>query len=159
MYNPSALSDTEGEWFEIYNNGGEVIDLNNLVIKKGSDVVFIVDQAQLLNPGEYFVFAKSTSATSEADFIYGGALNLINTGDHIVLANYGTDGSDGSLIAEVDYGNGSGFPSATGASINLDPGTFDVELAKSGANWCPSTETFETTDLGTPGLPNTDCNQ
>ncbi len=62
------------------------------------------------------------------------------------------------MIAEVDYGNGTGFPSSDGASLNLDPAFYDVELAKTGANWCLSTETFETTDFGTPGILNSSCN-
>ena len=32
MANPTALSDTEGEWFEIYNNSDHVISLQNLII-------------------------------------------------------------------------------------------------------------------------------
>ncbi len=36
MNNPSAVGDSEGEWFEIYNNGSQDININGLEI--GSDV-------------------------------------------------------------------------------------------------------------------------
>ena len=111
-----------------------------------------------MNAGEYFIFAKSDIATAEADYIYGSAMNLTNTGDHIVLTNYGTDGSNGSVISEVDYGNGTGFPTAVGESINLDLASYDVDLAKTGTNWCLSVEAFEAGDFGTPGAPNSNCN-
>ncbi len=45
MANPSAVSDTTGEWFEIYNSSGAAIDLNGLILMD-SDlhiVVIIVD--------------------------------------------------------------------------------------------------------------------
>ena len=156
MYNPEALSDTEGEWFEIYNASASTIDLNQLTIRKGADVQFTLSESYLLNAGDFFVFSKSASATSNAGFVYGASLTLTNAGDHLVLANYGTNGADGSVIAEVDYGL-PGFPTATGISLNLDPDAFSANLAKDGANWCLATSPYETGDLGTPGLQNTVC--
>lgn len=156
MYNPAVISDTEGEWFEIFNAGSAAVDLFQIVIKKGTEVQHVINDHILVNPGEHFVLARSLNATLQAGYIYGSSLSLTNTGDEIVLANYGDDGTNGSLICSVNYGS-AGFPDANGASLNLDPGAYDVELAKSGVNWCLSASSFDTGDLGTPGTLNDPC--
>jgi hypothetical protein len=157
MYNPAALPDTEGEWLEIFNTGSQAIDLFQLVIKKGTEVQHIVNEQLLLQPGDYLVLARNPVATVSAGYIYGSSLSLTNTGDDIVLANYGDDGSNGSIISSVDYGL-PGFPDGNGASINLDPGSLNVDMAKSGVNWCLAVSAYDTGDLGTPGNVNDSCN-
>ena len=155
MYNPTAIPDAEGEWFEIYNNTLSDININELVIKRSSDL-HIVDQEIIIKPGEHYVLARSESATSAPMYIYGTDITLTNSGAELIIANYGTNGSNGSLIASVNYGL-SGFPNPAGASINLDYLYYDVESAKIGTSWCESTEIFETGDLGTPGSVNSSC--
>jgi hypothetical protein len=158
MYNPSAISDTEGEWFEIYNASSQSVDIFQLVIKKGSVVQHIVNEHILIEPQQYLALGRSINASSSIDYIYGSDLTLTNTGDEIEIANYGSDGSDGQSIATVNYGD-AGFPSGTGASLNLDLNSFDVNLAQVGDNWCISTATFDTGDLGSPGSMNDACSQ
>jgi hypothetical protein len=156
MYNPSAVSDTEGEWFEVYNNGSEAYDLFQVVIKKGNEVQHIINEHLILNPGEHLVLARHVNATAAAGYIYGSSLTLTNTADGIILSNYGNDGNDGAEICSVNYGI-TDFPVATGASLNLDPAAYDVELARSGTSWCLPVSVFDTGDRGTPGLINDTC--
>jgi hypothetical protein len=158
MYNPTAVSDTEGEWLEIYNNSPQTIDLFQVVLKRGTEVQHVINENIFINPQQYMVLARHLNGTSSADYIYGSDLTLTNSGDDIVLANYGIDGTDGQVIASVNYGN-AGFPDATGASINLDLNAYDVNLARDGTNWCVSTLTFDAGDLGTPGVQNESCSQ
>jgi len=157
MYNPAAVSDTEGEWFEVFNTSSEQIDLFQLVIKKGMDVQHTVNEHILINPQEFFVLARHVNATIVSGYIYGTGLTLTNSGDDLILANYGDDGTNGSTICSVDYGL-TGFPDGNGASINLNPDSFDVNLAKAGVSWCLPTSSFDTGDLGTPGTMNDICN-
>jgi len=156
MYNPGAITDTEGEWFEIYNASLQSIDLFQVVIKKGAEVQHVINEHIVINPGEHFVLARNINATVQAGYLYGSSFSLTNTGDEIGLANYGDDGINGSEICYVNYGS-TGFPDGNGASLNLDPGAYDVEMAKSGTNWCLSTAIFDTGDLGTPGSMNDSC--
>jgi len=158
MYNPSAISDTEGEWFEIYNASSQSIDIFQLVIKKGSVVQHIVSEHILIESQQYLALGRSLNASSNIGYIYGSDLTLTNTEDEIEIANHGSDGSDGQTIAIVKYG-GIGFPDGTGASLNLDLNAFDVNLAQQGENWCISTAIFDTGDLGSPGSMNEVCNQ
>ncbi len=156
MYNPAALSDTEGEWFEIFNASTETIDLFQLVIKEGSEVQHIISEPLSISPQDFIVLAKTAGAAVTASYVYGSALTLTNTGQEITLSNYGDDGSNGSVISTVNYG-AAGFPDGNGASIILDPLSYDADAAQSGANWCLSTSAFETGDLGTPGADNDAC--
>jgi hypothetical protein len=158
MYNPSALSDTEGEWFEIYNASGQSIDIFELVIKKGSVVQHIINEHILIEPQQYLALGRTLNASSNISYVYGSDLTLTNTEDEIELANYGTDGSDGQSVSIVHYGI-AGFPDGTGASLNLDLNAFDVNLAQLGENWCISTVVFDTGDLGSPGSANEACSQ
>ena len=158
MYDPDALSDTEGEWFEIYNTTDHDINLQNLVIKCNDNYSHIITESINLAPDTYFVLARSETATTASKYVYGSSIVLTNSSANLILANYGTDGSNGSEIAGVPYDEGNGFPAGTGASIQLNPLFYNVSDAKSGSSWCLSTVSFDTGDLGTPGAANTDCN-
>lgn len=158
MYNPAAISDTEGEWIEIFNNSMDVIDIFQLVLKKGAEVQHVVTENILIDPQQFLVLGRHVNATTAVAYVYGSDLTLTNTGDELVLANYGTDGTNGQNIASVNYG-GPGFPDGNGASLNLDPASFDTHLAMQGANWCASSSIYDTGDYGTPGIQNVSCGQ
>jgi hypothetical protein len=75
----------------------------------------------------------------------------------LILNEYGTDGTDGNIICRVDYGE-AGFPTGlNGCSMQLAPDITEVDDALLGTNWCASTLTFASGDLGTPGTQNTTC--
>jgi len=158
MYNPDTLSDTEGEWFEIYNTTDSTINLKNLVIKCNDNNPHIITDSINLAPDTYFVLARSEAATTALKYVYGSSITLTNSSTNLILANYGTDGSNGSEIALVFYDESNGFPAGIGASIQLNPLYYNVSDAKLGSSWCLSTVSFDTGDLGTPGAANTDCN-
>ncbi len=158
MYNPSALSDNEGEWLEIYNNSDKTIDLKDLILRRGSNNSFhqITSEISLLS-GEYVVLEKSSQATESENYVYAG-ITLPNSGEEIIINTYGTDGTDGMVICSVDYG-ASGFNTGlSGKSIQLNPTIKDASEARNGSNWCPATLQYSTGDLGTPGAENPSCN-
>jgi len=158
MYNPAAISDTEGEWIEVYNNTASAIDINQVAILKGAELQHIISESIVIDPNHYIVLARNVNATTSASYIYGSALSLTNTADEIVLANFGSDGTNGAIISNVNYGI-DGFPTANGASLNLDVNALDPDLAQLGENWCLSTLSFDTGDLGTPGIENSACSE
>lgn len=153
MYNPDSIDDTQGEWFEVYNNSDEEIELNGLTIKRGPNSHKISTDVVLL-PGEYYALARSEQAFEGAKYIYNSSFNLTNSNS--TLSIYKIEGTDSTLIASVPYGM-SGFPSASGASINLNPNHFNSNDAKLGSSWCLASVPYNTKDLGTPGLPNSFC--
>ena len=157
MFNPQSVEDTYGEWFEVYNNSLKTIDLNNLVITRDGDVNrHVINGDILLEPGEYYTLARSDDAVAGEKYIYGTDITLTNSIATLAISTFGTDGTDGQEIIDVTYGE-SGFPRPAGASINLNPLHFDAEEAKSGESWCTATIEYNTGDLGTPGLQNSEC--
>ncbi|HLO59446.1 MAG TPA: DUF4493 domain-containing protein [Bacteroidales bacterium] len=156
MYDPVALTDTYGEWIEIYNNTTESIDLGDVVIRKGTTEHHTINGPLMLAAGAYAVLARSETALSGNKYVYGSSLSLNNTGTTLSLYNYGTDGTDGSLIFAVDYSQ-SAFPGGTGASIGLSPLKMNKEEAILGSSWCVSKSAYSTGDLGTPGTVNDSC--
>jgi hypothetical protein len=157
MYNPSALTDTEGEYIEVKNVSDQPINLMGLVIRRGSNnnLHVIGDDLPLL-PGEFALLGRSDTATAEVDYVYSN-ISLINTGDEIYINAYGTDGTDGAVICMVDYGAPGFNTSLSGISIQLDPTVTDVNDALLGTNWCESSTAYSTGDLGTPGTENELC--
>ena len=157
MYNPSALSDTEGEWFEIYNNSDQAINLVNLILGRDDANRHTITDSIVLSPGAYFVFERTGSATGTANSnIYGSDILLSNTGSVLSIYNEGTETDPGALIFSVDYG-AAGFPDLAGASISLNPDMLNPADAVLGTSWCISSSVYSTGDLGTPGMVNDSC--
>ena len=158
MYDPDSLNDSYGEWIELYNNSSNAINLKNLIIRRDSAAnVHQINSDVIITSGSYAVLAKTDSAADQVDYVYGGAINLTNTGADLSLSTYGTDGTDGMVICEVDYGADGFITTPHGKSLQLDPSVTDVDAAKLGTNWCVSTAVYSTGDNGTPGAANTNC--
>lgn len=157
MYNPTSLSDTEGEWFEVYNNSDQSINLQNLILgRDDADRHTITDPIELA-AGDYHVFERNDTATNAGNsYIFGSDILLPNTGALLSIFNEGTESDPGALIFSVDYG-GANFPDGSGASISLNPNLLTASDAVLGSSWCISTSTYNTGDLGTPGTANDAC--
>jgi Domain of unknown function (DUF4493)/Lamin Tail Domain len=157
MPDPSALSDTEGEWFEVYNNSDQIISLQDLVIKRDELNQHIIDSDAQIMPGEYFVFEKTETATEAGkSYVFGSDILLPNTGAVLAIYNKETNGAPGSLIFAIDYGEND-FPSGSGASLSLNPGNLNASEAVLGSFWCLSVSDYGLGDLGTPGMTNDIC--
>jgi hypothetical protein len=156
MYDPTALTDAVGEWFEVYNNTNRTLNLQKLVIKKNDTEKHIITESISLLPGSYQVFSRTDNALTGIKYVYGTGISLNNTGAILSVSNYGTDGTDGTIICSVNYG-AEGFPSATGASLCLDPGSLNPLDMALGSSWCVSSSVYSTGDKGTPGTANDNC--
>jgi hypothetical protein len=157
MNNPAALSDTEGEWFEIYNNSDREINLQNLVLERDDANIHTVTDEIALSPGAYFVFSRNDLATDASnEYIYGSDISLSNTGAVLSIYNEGPESDPGTLIFSVDYG-AVDFPNPTGSAISLSPAMLNSTDAVPGASWCQATSIYNTGDWGTPGLLNDEC--
>ena len=157
MYNPTSLSDTQGEWFEIYNATDQTINLKNLILGRDDTNRHIITDSLDLSPGSHFVFERADTATLATDsYTFGSDILLPNTGAVLAIFNEGTETDPGALIFSVDYG-GINFPDGSGASISLNPDRFSAGEAILGTSWCISTSAYFTGDLGTPGAINDAC--
>ena len=151
MADPSAVPDELGEWFELYNRGAALIDLNGWIIKHNAgDWSKIVSQGPLLlAPSQHIVLGinadVATNGGAPIDYQYT-SFRLGNTLDDIVLLN-----ASAREIDRVVYG--SNFPLVAGASMALISPELDNSV---GANWALSAVTWPGSagDRGSPGAVN-----
>ena len=106
MPNPSAVSDSYGEWIEIHNTTDSTIDIEGwMVMDSGSDEHLITNDTMsiLVQPGEYFILANNSDSSLNGglsiDYVYYG-YDLSNSDDEIILAD-----SQGRIVNEVHYIN------------------------------------------------------
>ncbi len=154
MQNPSAVSDDKGEWFELYNNDTQTVDINGWIIKDDGSDYHVIDNGGPLtiDPGDYLVLGiNDTTAVNggvPVDYMYDHFI-LSNSSDEVVLVY-----SDGvTEVDRVNYDNGATFPDPNGKSMELKNPNYDNNV---GANWDVSSSPYGDGDLGTPGAQNSD---
>ena len=155
MHDPTAVSDGEGEWFEVLNVTGEPLRLSGLRLDSLNDDGFLLEEPGLeVGPGEYVVFGNNADAATNGgvavDVEYTD-LGLRNGSDSVVIRRGDVE------IDRVAYGD---FQRIAGRSMQLgaqhDAGAVDNADA---ARWCVSLGLIEGSDddAGTPGAPNEVC--
>ena len=144
MANPAMVSDSNGEWFELFNSGLSAINLQGLKLSDDGSNSHVISAEQPLwvSPGQYFVLAKNADSNSNggffADYEYNN-FTLGNSSDQIIFSN------DLSEILRLNYA--SDFASA-GQSMEL------LSLPMTQANFALSLmfNAYGLGDIGTPGL-------
>ncbi|HJL75165.1 MAG TPA: lamin tail domain-containing protein, partial [Candidatus Marinimicrobia bacterium] len=147
MVNPSAVSDTYGEWFEIYNNDTISIDLAGWRIADSVDDLHEIQTVSIelyINPGDYLVLGRNVDNTVNggytADYGYS-SFQLSNSEDEIFLVD-----NENRIVDEIEYN--SSFPYSSGASMYLRNIDYDNNVDTS---WAMSDMEYGLGDLGTPG--------
>jgi len=141
MANPAAVTDTNGEWFELFNPTAESVELEGALLSDdGSNSHAISTGSSLLiNSGEYFVLARNADNTSNggliADYAYGSGFTLGNSSDQIIL-------TDSFGLLRLEYS--AGFV-ANGASMEL------IDSVMLTSNFAASTNPYGAGDFGSPG--------
>lgn len=153
MQNPSAVSDSNGEWFELFNSTDGAIDIDGWKLKdNGSNSHTINNGGPLvIAAGGFLVLSNNADMGSnggiQVDYEYS-SFALSNGDDEIILS----DASDVE-VDRVEWDGGSVFPDPTGASMALIDPLLDNNV---GSNWCESASSYGDGDSGTPGQSN-DC--
>ncbi len=145
MANPSAVSDANGEWFELFNASANSIDINGLTISDdGSNSHQINNGISLLiAPGAYFVLGRNGSSADNggyiADYVYSD-FTLGNTLDQIVLSDNTNE------IVRLNY---TGLPfGASGISAELINQLTNPDESNYQAS---QNNQYGLGDIGTPG--------
>ena len=142
-----------GEWVEIYNPTGVLLDLTGCLLRDDDSDHHQFSEL-LIGPGEYLVLARSGDPVEnhglEPDYVYSG-FSLANTADEIAVE------CGGVTLDHVAYTGGDLV--RLGESTKLDPGYFDAMANDYPSHWCfEQTEEYGTDGLkGSPGLPNPAC--
>lgn len=148
MQNPSAVSDTRGEWFEVFNSSATGVDLFHWRIADLGSNAHVINAHVSLPGNGYLVLGRRAADNGGVTpgYVYGSDISLGNGADELLLFN-----ASGIEMDRVEWDGGPAFPDPSGASMALlDPG-LDNNV---GANWTVSTAVFGAGDLGTPGAAN-----
>ncbi|UCE97911.1 MAG: lamin tail domain-containing protein [Dehalococcoidia bacterium] len=152
MQNPSAVYDSAGEWFELYNPNAQAIDIDGWTIQDNDVDSHIIDNGGplVIPAGGYLVLGingdSATNGGVSVDYQYPSDFFLGNSSDELVLL-------DDSLVEidRVEYDNGATFPDPTGRSMALRDPSLDNSI---GAHWYTSSTPYGDGDSGTPGVIN-----
>lgn len=153
MQNPAAVSDANGEWFEIFNSGPNSLDLDGFEFSDNGTNSFTITGSLVIASGDYLVLGRnSDSATNggiNVDYEYSGGFTLANGDDEIVISFNNVE------YDRIEYDGGTAWPQPTGSSegasmmlIGTDAG-IDNNI---GSNWQLSTMGIGNGDFGTPGF-------
>lgn len=156
MPNPEVVSDTNGEWFELYV--GAAVDLNELQLSRYVDAAGAFQlESTLASPdclsvpaGSYVVFARSldplvNGGLPVADFAFAFSLTQTNGGLAVGVADVHLD--------EVQWTS-----STAAASTSLDPSAQTPAGNDDPGYLCPATTPYGPGDNdGTPGAENPAC--
>ena len=155
MIDPTGVSDTNGEWFELYNVTAKPLDLQGLVIRTASQFVSIkaTGAAVVLEPGAFCVLCRNgdpaVNGGVTAGYVYGSGISLPNGGGSLALAEYGTNGMDGAVIDWVQWAT-----ATAGKSYSLRASARNATDNDSAGSWYWCTRPYSATDQGTPGVAN-----
>ena len=143
MANPAAVSDTAGEWLELFNNTINPIDVNGLSLADNGSDLHVIDNGGplLVGSGDYLLLARGADPASNGgltpDYVYSGFV-LGNSSDAIVLSDGATE------IARIEY-DGSLVSAGQSAELLTLPGIFGNYALT------PASLTYGDGDIGTPG--------
>ena len=140
MANPAAVSDGNGEWFELYNPGTNAIKLSGIVLSDDGSNQHTISSANdlFISAGDYFVLGRNGDSSQnggiELDYVYS-SFTLGNSSDQIIL----TDSIGNELRLEYE----SGFSSSGNSTELIALGTY---------GFTDSNQIFGDGDIGTPGF-------
>lgn len=152
MVNPEAVSDANGEWFEILNTSDHDLLLNGLSLKDaGSNSHILAATGSLVIASHaYWVLAKNgdplTNGGVTVNYVYQN-FTLSNTSDQIIIT-----AEDASLIDQVSYSGT--WPVVSGASMELHPDFHSFSGNDLPESWYPAKIPFGSGDKGSPGKAN-----
>ncbi|MEM9457142.1 MAG: hypothetical protein AAGF11_23390 [Myxococcota bacterium] len=151
MPNPDAVSDQNGEWFEVLATAN--VDLNGLeygddptnpdaTLPAGGDCITV-------SAGQRVIMARNADPTQN-----GGLPPVVGTFSFGLTNGGGTlfVGIGGAALDTITWSD-----SPTGASWSLDSGSENPALNDDEGNFCAATEPYGDGDLGTPAAVGPAC--
>jgi DNA/RNA endonuclease G (NUC1)/uncharacterized protein YjdB len=151
-----AGADTQGEWFELHNRGGEAVDLSGWTIQSNSSTgseVHVINTSVVIPAGGFAVFGNHSSEFVTYSYAGDIILNNSNTdwlvirapaGETIDSVAYSTRAADGSIVAPQFS------PAPAQARVLLNE-ALDNSVA-AGGNWQNAATPFgDGSNRGTPG--------
>jgi uncharacterized protein len=109
MYNPTKVNHSRGEWFELYNNGTQAVNLKSWTVRDDKTDSFLIRAELIVQPKQYIVLANNGNASlngglPKVDYIYSSREMVLDRRDRIILRN-----PKGNTVDQVHWALG-GFP-------------------------------------------------
>ena len=157
MANPSLVTDSSGEWIELFNNGGVELKTDNLELadSNGSFAPVTVGAGTVILPGDFFVAARKLDPLVNGGLVPDGtfSFSLNNSGDVIQVRYMGN-------LVPLDIVDYTTFDTPSGAAKQFSSNAVMSALENDFAtNWCDALAMYGDGDLGTPGSPNLPCDE
>ncbi len=155
MNDPSG-SETQREWFELYNTTAAPIDIVGFEFADDGTDSFVVTSANpvLVPAGGYLVLGRSADMALNGGvpvgYVYSG-FALSNASDEIIIR------AGALAVDRVAFDDGVLFPDTPGRALTLDPNALDHTSNDDGASWCTASTALPSGDFGTPGAANDAC--
>ncbi len=162
MKDPSAVSDTYGEYLELTNVWSNPVNLDSWTIHDDD-----TDGHQIVKPSGIVIAPGQSAVLCRNDNVsLNGGVACDYDYDDFILGQ--TSGGEDEVVLELDgfeidrvvYLNNS-WPDIAGHSMNLDPAAYDTAANDLVANWCdtPTSDAYKLPggDWGTPGAFNPTC--
>ncbi len=144
MKDPLDYSDSYAEWFELYNDSPDSVDLAGYTIADNNGNSHVIT-ALAVGPYDVFVLGingnQGLNGQIELDYDYGG-FTLDNGADEVILYD-----DMMVVVDQVWYDDGTLWPDADGASMMLIDPALDNSLPE---NWRLSTVAWADGDFGSP---------
>src|SRR5690606_20286248 len=135
--NPAAVSDSQGEWLELFNTTATARNLQGLVIKDLGSDSFTLPQLTIPARGFLVCAVNGTPAVNggvNADYVWPLSSFFLGNGDDEIIVQTAT----GLVIDQVVYDNGATFPDPNGASVERK----DLSASPVASNFGVSTTFF-----------------
>ncbi len=155
LHNPVQVLDVRGEWFEVKNLSGGVIQLHGLDVASSNDAGFTVSSNSWLGPNRYGLFANRAATTVNGglpavDVPWLASALILGQTDSLTLSN-----SNG-VVDAVSYDRFS-WGTFDGVSLSLSPVATDETDNDAARFWCAGSIVYGDGDFGTPKAANIDC--
>lgn len=148
MADPNAISDSAGEWVEIYNTTDHEINLSTLNFVKATTKKPITGENLKVAANSYFVVAITDQSKVPFNALCAFGTMLSNSGSTISIEINQTK------IDEITYP-----ATSAGKSYQLNVTKYNHVDNNDAANWCVGSTAIsaENADKGTPGSANSSC--
>jgi len=165
MVQPVTTPESDGEWFEVFNQSGTPLDLGGCWLSDdGADRHVIASSVEIPSMGRALLAVDGASPAGGAptDYLYPAAdLGFDNASDTLRIECPSSTGSE--IVDEISWDDGATFPDTAAFAMQLDPDRRTSTDNDDGLLWCNAVidggaGSYDGgTHYGTPGAPNSQC--
>jgi hypothetical protein len=148
MADPKAVTDADGEWFELWNPNAEPFALEGCAIADGSAQLHPISAPVVVAAHAGVSIARTEHPGFAPDVV--ASFSLKNGADVLALV------CGEVTIDRVEYDKTRGFPIKAGVAMSLDARYLEAARNDLAETWCLALDPYSD-DLGTPGRPNPEC--